>query len=405
MSSHKIVRDYSEIRFTRVPSQSKGKVKVQSQSITHLKSILKQQFRSYSRRQFLSKRWFLRKRAFMMRVRRTFEEARLWNNLSRYQLLRLKFKSQVVTGDYIADFVCDKVKLIIEVDGNHHYNDPEVVFNDRKRTQYLNGLEYTVLRFPNREIRYNLNWVLASLWNYCAAYSNQYHYTRYKGTDNPYHNKLDLFRLCDLVKLTGIPKSTIQYYRKMGLLYTEQEQTDRSKIPSEIIQHYTLEHLEKLKHIHSMRVKLEASSRDMLYLFRCIEESSLISQSPDPLTLEQIMSHLQKLEEKYFVAPKKPIKLKNSRYGLPWRDFASTLRPREHVYKEPNPYHNTPAGELVKINRHQQLMKTLGELFTQQQDLHPQSHRSRSPLGLLFERFMQLHYESPRFNISMFLGQ
>jgi very-short-patch-repair endonuclease len=396
------VRDYSELQLTRVPSRACGQVKIQNKLVQQLRTVLKRQFRSYSRRQFLSKQWFLRKRSFLMRINRTFEEARLWHQLSRYQLLRLKFKSQVIIGNYIADFVCEKVRLIIEVDGNHHYDDPDVVFKDRQRTEYLNGLEYTVLRFPNREIRYQLNRSLAQIWDYCAEYLNGHDGTRH--VKNPYHNKRIQLRLCDLESMTGIPKSTIQYYRKQGLLYTEDEQKDRSKIPSRVIQYYTLEHFEKLMHVHSMRVKLDTSSREMLYLFRCIEQAVILAQSPEEHTPEEISHQIDKIQEKYFIPPKKPIRLKDAKYGLPLRDFPSTLRQRFHVYRRENPYRNTMGGELQKVAFHRSLMSALGEVFTQQQEANPHSGRFLSPLGSLFERFLQIHYETPNSMLALFLS-
>ena len=54
-------------------------------------------------------------------------------------------------GEYIVDFYCHKAKLIIELDGSGHY-EPEKKEKDKNRTQYLESLGLTVLRFTNTEV-------------------------------------------------------------------------------------------------------------------------------------------------------------------------------------------------------------------------------------------------------------
>ena len=60
-----------------------------------------------------------------------------------------KFRRQHSIGNYIVDFFCPSEKLVIELDGNPHgeYHNIE---KDKKRDQYLEGLGFTVLRFENR---------------------------------------------------------------------------------------------------------------------------------------------------------------------------------------------------------------------------------------------------------------
>ncbi len=85
-----------------------------------------------------------------LRKNMTKEERHLWFDfLKEY---KYKFVRQKVLGKYIADFYCDKAKLIIELDGSQHYED-ENVENDKKRTRYLEqqyGL--IVLRITNTDI-------------------------------------------------------------------------------------------------------------------------------------------------------------------------------------------------------------------------------------------------------------
>src|SRR5690606_34284649 len=61
----------------------------------------------------------LKRRARFMRHHPTASEYRLWLVLSGSKL-GVPFRRQVVIGDFIADFCCKKLKLIVEVDGGYH---------------------------------------------------------------------------------------------------------------------------------------------------------------------------------------------------------------------------------------------------------------------------------------------
>ena len=92
----------------------------------------------------------------------TIQERRLWNLLKNRQFHNLKFKRQQPVGDYIVDFICKEVKLIIEIDGGQH-NTPNNIQNDNIRTQYFESLGYKVIRFWNNEIYENINGVMLRL--------------------------------------------------------------------------------------------------------------------------------------------------------------------------------------------------------------------------------------------------
>lgn len=55
-----------------------------------------------------------------MRSNQTPFEHILWEVLRANRFENLKFKRQVLIGNYIADFVCEDKKLIIELDGSQH---------------------------------------------------------------------------------------------------------------------------------------------------------------------------------------------------------------------------------------------------------------------------------------------
>ena len=88
----------------------------------------------------------------------TYEDI-LWQELRKNQL-GVRFRRQHSIGDYIADFVCLPLKLIIEVDGGYH-NEQEQAEADRLRGHWLQNRGYHVLRFTNEEVAYDLENVIS----------------------------------------------------------------------------------------------------------------------------------------------------------------------------------------------------------------------------------------------------
>ena len=86
-----------------------------------------------------------------LRKNLTPAEAFLWNHLKSRKLEGRRFTKQHSIGNYIVDFYCASEKLIIELDGEVHNNETAAQY-DLKRTQFLNTLGYTVLRFENKMV-------------------------------------------------------------------------------------------------------------------------------------------------------------------------------------------------------------------------------------------------------------
>ena len=91
----------------------------------------------------------------------TEAEKVIWE-LLRDKKLGYKFRRQHIIDNYIADFVCIKHKLIIEVDGNFHQL-PENIISDEERTNELNKLGFEVIRFKNNEVLFETEKVLESI--------------------------------------------------------------------------------------------------------------------------------------------------------------------------------------------------------------------------------------------------
>jgi len=73
----------------------------------------------------------------------------LWKHLRLRQMGEFKFRRQQSIDNYIVDFVCFERRLVIEIDGGHHSEQP---VRDAKRDEWLRKQGFTVLRFWNSEV-------------------------------------------------------------------------------------------------------------------------------------------------------------------------------------------------------------------------------------------------------------
>jgi very-short-patch-repair endonuclease len=101
----------------------------------------------------------LRRQAKALRTNMTDAERRLWYLLRAHRFNGVKIKRQVPIGPYIVDFVSFERRLIFEVDGGQHV-DSEA---DQRRTRWLEGEGFRVLRFWNNEVLKNTSGVLETI--------------------------------------------------------------------------------------------------------------------------------------------------------------------------------------------------------------------------------------------------
>ncbi len=89
----------------------------------------------------------------------TKAEACLWKYVLKAGKVKgFTFRRQRPVLQYIADFMCKELQLIIEVDGiTHSYE--EVAENDMKRQWNLENAGFTVLRFTDEEVLHHINLV------------------------------------------------------------------------------------------------------------------------------------------------------------------------------------------------------------------------------------------------------
>jgi very-short-patch-repair endonuclease len=104
----------------------------------------------------------LRDKRKKLRNNPTQAEAFLWGYLKNSQFEGRKFRRQSSIKSFIVDFYCPQEKLVIEFDGDFHF-DEKVMKDDERRTQKLEQEGLKVIRFENQEVILNLDKVLKEI--------------------------------------------------------------------------------------------------------------------------------------------------------------------------------------------------------------------------------------------------
>ncbi len=86
-------------------------------------------------------------------------EATLWKVLKGKGLEGRKFRRQHTIGKFIVDFYCPSEKLVIELDGQHHFTITGE-WRDFEKENYIKSQGIKILRFENSLIRFSLPSVL-----------------------------------------------------------------------------------------------------------------------------------------------------------------------------------------------------------------------------------------------------
>ena len=84
-----------------------------------------------------------------LRTNSTKAEVRLWVEVLSKGKTGYTFLRQRPVGNYIADFLCKEIMLIIEVDGySHNFKTEE----DQQRDKNLSAIGFTTLRFSDDQV-------------------------------------------------------------------------------------------------------------------------------------------------------------------------------------------------------------------------------------------------------------
>ncbi|MCK4559645.1 MAG: DUF559 domain-containing protein [Calditrichia bacterium] len=99
----------------------------------------------------------LKERARELRRNSTYTERLIWKHLRGGQLLGCKFQRQKPIDDYIVDFYCSKLQLVIEIDGISHNGKQNY---DKKRENRLKSIGLNVVRIDGYYVLKNVTGAL-----------------------------------------------------------------------------------------------------------------------------------------------------------------------------------------------------------------------------------------------------
>jgi very-short-patch-repair endonuclease len=99
-------------------------------------------------------------RAKELRKQMTIAEKKLWNDYLKAFPLRVLRQRPI--DQFIVDFYCPALKLVVEVDGESHFTD-EAQVRDQVRTHILEGYGLTVMRFTNQQVLHKFEGVCGEI--------------------------------------------------------------------------------------------------------------------------------------------------------------------------------------------------------------------------------------------------
>lgn len=97
-----------------------------------------------------------------LRNNSTLTEVLLWQQLRAGRIRGYKFNRQKPLGNYIVDFYCKKLNLVIEVDGESHFIG-DAPIRDKERQDILEGMGLEFLRFDDMDVKMNISFVIRVL--------------------------------------------------------------------------------------------------------------------------------------------------------------------------------------------------------------------------------------------------
>ncbi|MDQ3681978.1 MAG: endonuclease domain-containing protein [Bacteroidota bacterium] len=104
-----------------------------------------------------------------LRNHSTLGEVLLWKKLRARGMMGYQFYRQKPIENYIVDFYCPALKMIIEIDGAYHVNNVDVVKDEMRETK-LKEWNLAFLRFKELEVRKEINAVLLIIENYIIQF-------------------------------------------------------------------------------------------------------------------------------------------------------------------------------------------------------------------------------------------
>ncbi|MDQ6609387.1 MAG: endonuclease domain-containing protein [Bacteroidota bacterium] len=107
-----------------------------------------------------------------LRNHSTKGEILLWQKLRARSFMGYQFYRQKPIDNFIVDFYCQALRLVIEVDGDYHNNE-EVYKNDITREEELKKWGLNFLRFKEIHVRSGIDDILHTIENYIRDYETK----------------------------------------------------------------------------------------------------------------------------------------------------------------------------------------------------------------------------------------
>ncbi len=113
----------------------------------------------------------LKQLARNLRNNSTLSEVLLWNQLKGRKMKGYQFNRQRPILDFIVDFFCPKLNLVIEIDGWSHIGKEQ---NDKKRQEKIEYLGITFLRFDDHDVKTNMDGVYQIIMEWIEGFEAKY---------------------------------------------------------------------------------------------------------------------------------------------------------------------------------------------------------------------------------------
>jgi len=104
-----------------------------------------------------------------LRNESTLGEALLWKEISNGKMHSYDFHRQKPLLNYIVDFYCSDLALVIEIDGMSHHHEEKYIL-DLARENELKAYNLTILRFTEQEVRKDMINVLRAIEYFVLEY-------------------------------------------------------------------------------------------------------------------------------------------------------------------------------------------------------------------------------------------
>ncbi len=105
-----------------------------------------------------------------LRNKSTLSEVLLWNELKAGKIKGYKFNRQKPLDNYIVDFYCKKLNLVIEIDGETPMDKEK---DDKLRQNKLEKYKLNFLRFEDNEVKKEMHNVLGKIYSYIEEFEKE----------------------------------------------------------------------------------------------------------------------------------------------------------------------------------------------------------------------------------------